>query len=248
MSIIDTHCHLYDDYSEVLSRARKQDVSHVVNICIHPKDIERGLKIVEKFPNAPMAAGIHPCHAHEVEKGHFESIVELLQDKKLIAIGETGFDLYHSPDHLEIQKTYFKKHIDLANQYELPLSIHCRNAYKELIDFVEKHPIQKGILHCFAGSMEEAEWAVNKGLYLSFSGVVTFKNAKEMQHIVQNIPLESILIETDAPFLAPDPHRGKPNEPSYLPYVLKKIAALVESPEEEVASIITSNSKRLFKF
>ena len=247
MSTIDTHCHLYDDYAAVLERAKNVGVSHVINICIHPEDIDRGLKIVQEFPNAPLAAGIHPCHAHEVTKGHFERIYKLVEEKKLIAVGETGLDLYHSPDHLEIQKIYFKKHIELANQFDLPLSIHCRNAYKELIEFVEKHPIKKGILHCFAGSQEVADWAIKQGFYLSFGGVVTFKNAREMQSIVQNIPLESILIETDAPYLAPDPFRGKTNEPAYLPFTLKKIASLVDRPEAEVATLLTRTTKTLFK-
>lgn len=166
--MIDTHCHLGDDYKEVLQRAFSKGVHHVINICIHPSDIERGQKIVKEFPSAPMVAGIHPCHAHEVEANHFEQIVRLAEEKKIVAIGETGLDLHHSKDHLEIQKEFFKKHIELANDLDLALSIHCRNAYNELKEFVEKHPIKKGILHCFAGPKEIATWALDAGFTLSF--------------------------------------------------------------------------------
>jgi len=243
---IDTHCHLGDDYDAVLKRAMAKGVSHVVNICIHPEDIDRGTKIVADYPNAPLAVGIHPCHAHEVEAGHFERICQLVEEKKVVAVGETGFDMYHSPDHLEIQKHYFKKHIELANAYDLPLSIHCRNAYRELMEFVDQHPIRKGVLHCFAGGFDVAEWAIDAGLYLSISGVITFKNAKELQTIVQNMPLARLLVETDAPYLAPDPYRGQTNEPAYIPLIAKKIAALKGLDEQEVAAVLTANSKKLF--
>ena len=122
--MIDTHCHLQEDFREVLLRAFESGVQHVLNICISREDVERGLKIVQEFPTAYPVAGIHPCHAHEVEPGHFEWVVELANQKKLIAIGESGLDLHHSQEHLPIQKEYFKKHIELANDLALSLSIH----------------------------------------------------------------------------------------------------------------------------
>jgi TatD DNase family protein len=245
--MIDTHCHLGDDYKEVLQRAFLKGVHHVINICIHPCDIERGQKIVKEFPTAPMAAGIHPCHAHETETGHFEQIVRLAQEKKIVAVGETGLDLHHSKDHLEIQKEFFKKHIELANDLDLALSIHCRNAYMELKEFVEKHPIKKGILHCFAGPKEIAAWALDRGFTLSFSGVVTFKNALEMQTIASATPLSQLLVETDAPWLAPEPFRGKINEPAYIPYIVEKLATLHKMPVQVIQEAIYRNSQQLFR-
>lgn len=246
--MIDTHCHLQEDFREVLLRAFESGVQHVLNICISREDVERGLKIVQEFPTAYPVAGIHPCHAHEVEPGHFEWVVELANQKKLIAIGESGLDLHHSQEHLPIQKEYFKKHIELANDLDLPLSIHCRNAYQELIAFVEKYPIKKGILHCFAGDEAVAKWALDHGYILSFSGVVTFKNAKQMQQIAATTPLSSLIIETDAPWLAPDPFRGKKNEPAYIPFILKKIAELKGLSEKQVEEEIFSTCKKLFRF
>lgn len=244
--MIDTHCHLGENYKEVLARAFSKGVHHVINICIQPCDIQRGLEILKEFPSVPMAAGIHPCHAHEVEEGHFELILRLAKEKKIVAIGETGLDLHHSQDHLEVQKKYFKKHIELANDLDLVLSIHCRSAYSELKEFVEKNPIKKGILHCFAGSKEIASWALEKGFFLSYSGVVTFKNALEMQAIAAATPLEQLLVETDAPWLAPEPFRGKINEPAYIPYIVEKIATLQKKPVEFLEKAIFSNAKKLF--
>ncbi|MBU6148879.1 MAG: TatD family hydrolase [Verrucomicrobia bacterium] len=246
--MIDTHCHLQEDYRDVLLRAFANGVHHVFNICISVEDIERGLKIVEEFPTVYPVAGIHPCHAHEVEKGHFEWVVELAEQKKIIAIGESGLDLHHSLDHLDIQKEYFKKHIELANDLNLPLSIHCRNAYQELMDFTAKYPVKKGILHCFAGDETVAKWALEHGYILSFSGVVTFKNALKMQQIAAQTPLDSLIIETDAPWLAPDPYRGKKNEPAYIPFILKKIASLKGLSENQVQNEIFSTCKKLFGF
>jgi TatD DNase family protein len=244
--MIDTHCHLGEDYKEVLKRAFENGVDHVINICIDVKDIERGLKIHQEYPTVPAVAGIHPSHAHEVENGHFDLICGLASSKKIVAIGETGLDLHHSQEHLAIQKEYFKKHIELANDLDLPLSIHCRNAYQELIDFIEKNRVKKGILHCFAGSFEVARWALEKGFYLSFSGVVTFKNATQMQEIAASVPLEQMLVETDAPWLAPEPFRGKTNEPAYIPYIIEKIARLQKKTRAEVEEKIVKTSKELF--
>jgi TatD DNase family protein len=244
--MIDTHCHLGEDYREVLKRAFEKKVQHVINICIHPEDIVRGLKIVSEFPTAPMAAGIHPCHAHEVEEGHFEKIIQLAKEKKIVAIGETGLDLHHSQDHFEIQKKYFKMHIELANDLDLALSIHCRKAYYELKEFIEKNPIKKAIFHCFAGPQQIADWALGQGFFLSFSGVVTFKNALEMQSIAATTPLEQLLVETDAPWLAPEPFRGKTNEPAYIPFIIEKIASLKKKSKEEVSEAVFKNAKEIF--
>lgn len=246
--MIDTHCHLQEDYRDVLLRAFANGVHHVFNICISVEDIERGLKIVEEFPTVYPVAGIHPCHAHEVVKGHFEWIVELAEQKKIIAIGETGLDLHHSLEHLDIQKEYFKKHIELANDLNLPLSIHCRSAYQELMDFTAKYPVKKGILHCFSGDETVAKWALEHGYILSFSGVVTFKNALKMQQIAAQTPLDSLIIETDAPWLAPDPYRGKKNEPAYIPFILKKIASIKGLSENQVQNEIFSTCQKLFGF
>jgi TatD DNase family protein len=244
--MIDTHCHLKEDFEATLQRAFEKGISHVINICIDLKDIERAQKIFEKYPQAPFMAAIHPCDAHKVEEGHFELICQLAQEGKLIGIGESGLDLYHAIEHLEIQKKFFRQHVELANDLNLPLAIHCRNAFSELIEFVKNNPIHKGILHCFSGNLEQALWALEHDFILSISGVITFKNAHSLHEVVEKIPLEKLVVETDAPWLAPEPFRGKHNEPSYIPYIVQKIADLKGLPFEEVATQLDINTKRVF--
>lgn len=270
--IVDSHCHLIyfsdDEMSEVISRAERNDVKVLHNICVSLDDVPRLLKISSSHDAVYSSVGIHPLDA-TIERGEcikVEKLVELIKDQKVISIGETGLDFYKSnnkvisigetgldfykSDNKDNQKKSFLSHIEAARITELPLVIHTRNADSEIID-VLKSEIKEGdfdgVMHCFASSKELAYQAIDLGLYISFSGIITFKNANLLREIAQNIPHEYVLVETDAPYLSPEPHRGKKNEPAMVKYVIDCLAKLWNKSPNEVAEITTNNFFKLFK-
>ena len=252
--IVDSHCHLIyfsdDEIPKVISRAEQNGVRILHNICISINDIPKLLKISSSYDQVYCSVGIHPLDT-TVEKGeciNADELIEFTKGKKVISIGETGLDFYKS-DNKSYQKESFVSHIETARVTGLPLVIHTRNADSEMIDMLNsemKNSTFSGVMHCFASSKELAYKAMDLELYISFSGIITFKNASLLREIAQNVPRERVLVETDAPYLSPEPYRGRKNEPAMAKYVVNCLAELWNESPEQVAKITTNNFFRLF--
>ncbi|HLT42033.1 MAG TPA: TatD family hydrolase [Sphingobacteriaceae bacterium] len=253
MQLTDTHTHIYYHEGEALKqqvqRCFDNDIDRLFLPNVDVKSIDKVMKTVLSYPNNcfPML-GLHPCSVKEDFKESLSLIEEELSKTKVVAIGEIGLDLYWDKTSLEIQKEAFRIQVAWAKKLNLPIVIHCREAFDELFQLLEelKSDSLFGIFHCFTGTVEQAERAIALGFYLGIGGVVTFKNSG-LDKIVEQIDLKHIVLETDAPYLAPVPFRGKENESSYLVYIAQKIADLHKMPIEEVARITTENSKLIFK-
>ena len=253
--IIDTHCHLdderyKDDLDEVIKRARKHDVKGFVIPGADIKDLPRAKEIAYKYDDVYFAAGIHPYNL----EGFDEKILrDYLEDKKCIAVGECGLDYFridkeNAPAIKEKQKEIFKKQIELSYEYQKPLIVHIRDASQDSMDILKSYGEfkQLGILHCYNASEILLELAQN-GFYFGIGGVLTFKNAKKLVQIVSKIPLDRIVLETDAPYLTPHPHRGERNEPYYTTFVAQKLSELLNIPYDDICTITKKKTKRVFK-
>ena len=275
--MIDTHCHLNfkafkDDADEVIKRAHDAGVTRIINVGSQWDTSARGVSMAEEREGLYAAIALHPIHLYEQEvdeeETHFTTRAEVfdydkykklaLESKKVVAIGECGLDYYHFPKGENIEEVKkkqadsFQQHIDLATELNLPLIIHCREAYDDLFQILNeavkagKLP-GRGVNHCFLGTREQAKKFLNLGFYLSFTGIITFKNASpELLEVVKETPLDKIMVETDAPYLAPHPYRGKRNEPAYVVEVANKIAELKEVDFKIVLDMTTKNAEYLF--
>ncbi|OGP47143.1 MAG: hypothetical protein A2022_03875 [Deltaproteobacteria bacterium GWF2_42_12] len=261
--LIDTHAHLDDpkfnkDIDEVIKRAKDAGLEKIITVgCWQPPhpsegEGEKGLKHIielsERHDFLYTALGIHPHDAKDACDGAFSEIKKLANHPKVVAIGETGLDYHYERSPRHIQKTSFIKHIQLARELNLPLIIHTREAQNDTLDILNEEGVNNigGIMHCFSGSYEMAKKCLDMGLYLSFTGVVTFQKASNIHELVRKIPIEKMLIETDCPYLAPEPHRGKRNEPSFIVETAKKIAELKGLSFDDVARITSLNAKDIF--
>jgi TatD DNase family protein len=255
MQFIDTHCHLnmldlspyQGDMAALISQAKAVGVSHILCVGVDLEHAPEVISIAERFPQVYASVGVHPS---EKTSPSYQELMALAKHPKVIALGETGLD-YHYPDtDKEQQKQGFRLHIQIAKELKKPLIIHSRDAREDTIQILKEENAQEigGILHCFTESWEMAQQALDLNFYISFSGIITFKNAVEVALVAQKTPLEKILIETDAPYLTPVPHRGKkPNEPQYVPLVAAKIAELKNLPIQTVSKQTTENFFSLFK-
>lgn len=254
--LIDTHCHLtmpdFDaDRSDVIQRAIDAGISHMITIGTDIEDSKSAIALAEEHEFIYAAVGVHPHDVKDITdtESFSDTIKKLASKKKVVALGETGLDYHYMHSPAEIQQEHFRLEINLAKSLGLPVIVHSREAKEDTLRILkeEKVEVTGGVLHCFSGDMDMAEKALNMGLYISFSGVITFRNAKKMPDIVKAIPLNRILIETDAPFLTPVPHRGKRNEPAYVKYMAEKIADIKGISLEELGKTITDNAARLFR-
>lgn len=253
MIITDTHTHLYSeafdaDRHEVIDRAINNNVKRFFIPAIDSTYTQAMLKLEKDFPEHMfLMAGLHPTSVKEDYIKELKHVEDLLAQRKFYAIGETGIDLYWDKTTLNIQKKAFKHQIHLAKQYELPIVIHCRDAFDEIFEVLEGEKSEDlfGIFHCFTGSLEQANKALSYNMKLGIGGVVTFKNGGIDQFIGQ-IDLKHIVLETDSPYLAPKPNRGKRNESSYIIMVLEKLSELYGISKERIAEITTQNSKDIF--
>ena len=252
-NFIDTHCHLYDkafddDRSLASQRAQENGLINILMPNVDLVSLPRMLELHQSDPTffRPML-GLHPCSVAENYKEELSLLKSSAEDADFIAIGEIGIDKYWSLDFITQQIDAFEYQIDWAIQLDLPIVIHCRDAYPEILDILEqkKHTRLRGVLHCFTGSQADAERLLDMGFYLGLGGVLTFKNGG-LAEWIQSIPLNRILLETDAPYLAPTPYRGKRNEPSYVVEVAQKLADIHESPLEAIAEKTTENAVKLF--
>jgi len=250
--LIDTHSHIdldeFDNIDEIVSNAKKAGVEKIIVPSVDRNSFEKVIKISNYHENVFCALGIHPTEAKNAKNEDFELIVELAKDKKVVAIGECGLDYYWDKEFISEQKEAFLKQIEIAKKLEKTLVVHDREAHKDTFDLLVEniHSKINVAMHCFSGSLELAQECVKKGFYIGIGGVVTFKNAKKLHEIAKYIPLEHILLETDAPYLTPVPYRGKRNEPAYVRFVAEEIAKIREIPLEEVFEITTSNARKVF--
>ncbi len=252
MFLVDSHCHLDmleangNDLSQILLRAKEQDVKYLLNVCVSLADFPRVLTIAEKHDFISASLGVHP---NEQENVSYETLIDLGKHPKVIAIGETGLDYFRSTGNLTWQRDRFREHIHAAITLQKPLIVHTREAQADTIQILKEEQAQTagGVMHCFTENWEVAKKALDLGFYISFSGIVTFKNATTIQEVASKLPLESMLIETDSPYLAPIPHRGKPNEPAYVKHTAEFIAALRGISLAELAEKTTDNFFTLFK-
>ncbi|MBF0627425.1 MAG: YchF/TatD family DNA exonuclease [Magnetococcales bacterium] len=252
--LADSHAHLnFPDFQEdlpaVLQRAREAGVVYINSIATRLSEVEPLLALLADHPHVYTSVGIHPHYAAEVPDGSVEAILAHCRHPKVVAVGETGFDLHYAFSPLERQEEVFRNHIRAARELGLPLVVHTREAEAQTRQVMEEELAAScgGVLHCFTGSAAMAHWALDQGFYLSFSGILTFRAAQELQDLARTLPLERLLIETDSPYLAPIPFRGKRNEPARVVHVAEMLATLLERPLEEVARITTENYCRLFQ-
>ncbi len=253
MGFIDAHAHLTSEESPelqaVLERAYKAGVSAIINVCTSAQDLLRGVALSDT-QNIPKIYTVASCTPHDSAKEDPEFFIEIkrqIEAKKLIGIGEIGLDYHYDFAPKAVQHDVFRRYLELAKACNLPIVIHCREAFSDLISIIDEvHPEARVMLHCFTGTLQEAKIALHRGYYISLSGIVTFAKSSELQKVAEYLPDDLMFIETDSPFLAPQGHRGKKNEPAYLVETAKFVAALRGKSVESLATTTTQNVKRLF--
>ncbi len=249
---IDSHCHvnfpeLSQKIDEVLSNMESNNISHALCVSVTLDKINEIIDLTKKYSNIYASVGVHPDYEN-IEEPNIDTLFKYSKNEKVIAIGETGLDYFRLKGDLSWQRDRFRTHIRAAIKSKLPLIIHTRNAQDDTISIMKEEGANSatGVMHCFTESYEMAKKAIDLGFYISFSGIITFKNAETLRETVKKIPIENILIETDSPYLAPVPNRGKLNEPANVVYVAEKIAELKGVAVEKVAEITTNNFFTLF--
>lgn len=251
---IDSHCHLdrldlaeFDqELSNVVDRATAVGVDKLLCVSVTLADFPAMAEQTKQFENVYLSCGMHPLNQDDkVDEGQ---LLALSEDERVIAVGETGLDYFYAPETKALQLDSFRKHVRVAKQVNKPLIIHTRDAQQDTLDILREEDAQQvgGILHCFTESWEMAEQAIAMGFYISFSGIVTFKNASALREVAKQVPDDKFLIETDAPYLAPVPHRGKQNQPAYVVEVAKHLASIRGVSVETIAEQSTANFNRLF--
>jgi TatD DNase family protein len=246
---IDSHCHLskeyYENLDEIVNKAKENNVNTLIISGCDKKGIIEGLDIINKYDNIYMTIGFHPSEANittEEELIWLENLIK--ENDKIIAVGEIGLDYYWVKDNKELQRDLFRRQLDIATRLNLPVVIHSREATQESYDILKEYNL-KGIIHCYSGSLEMAKEYIKLGYKIGIGGVVTFKNTN-LVDVVKEIDLKDITLETDSPYLAPTPYRGKQNSPEYIPLIAEKIAEIKNITKEEVGEITTNNIKELF--
>jgi TatD DNase family protein len=256
MTFADSHCHLTDpqfdsDREAVIERARAAGVSRFIVIGATGEFFhnERAVELAQKHEDVFAVIGVHPHDAKTITTETYVCLRELVREPKVVGIGETGLDFYYDNSPREAQRTHFRAFIRLARELGLPLSMHVRDAYPEAAQILreEGEGQIRGVMHCFTGSAEDAKAFLDLGLYISFSGIVTFKSAQTLREVVWQVPLDRLLIETDCPLLTPVPHRGKRNEPAYVVSVARTVAEVKGISLAEIANATQSNTAMLFR-
>ncbi len=252
MQFIDSHCHinfpeLAENITDVLAQMQHNEVVGALCVSVNLADFPQVLALAEQHQNIFASVGVHPDY-EGVEEPDVARLVDLAQHQKVVAIGETGLDYFRLKGNLEWQRARFRTHIRAARECCKPLIVHTREAAQDTLRLMEEEGASQvgGVMHCFTETWEVAEAALAMGFYISFSGIVTFKKATQIKEVAQRMPLERMLIETDAPYLAPAPYRGKLNQPAYVKHVAEEIARLREIPLAEVGLATTDNFYRLF--
>jgi len=254
MKLVDSHCHLdcidlspeHDDHLDnLINEAKANDVAHMLCVCITLDDLPKVQAISQQYDCVSHSVGVHPNEAPGVEFT-FDELYQQAKADDCVAIGETGLDYFRSEGDLSWQHQRFKTHIKLSRDLDKPLIVHTRDARDDTIQILKDERASKGVMHCFAEDWDTAKKALDLGFYISFAGIVTFKNAHALKEVAKNVPLDRMLIETDSPYLAPHPNRGKQNRPAWVKFVAEHIASLRDMQTEQIAEITTDNFQRLF--
>ena len=252
--MIDTHCHLdfpdyNDDRDDVLKAARDAGITKMVNIGCDLKSSQASVDLADRYPQIYAAIGFHPHDAKSYDDQMEKQLRAMANNFKVVAIGEVGLDFYRDRSPRDVQREVFVRQMRLARELGLPLVIHIRDAYEEAIDMLIEEKAYEGnvVLHCFSGTVKDAERALDYGMYLSFGGVLTFSNSR-LPELVRNVPLDQIILETDAPFLTPHPHRGTRNQPAMVALVYQKLAEVLNRDLREIEAIIDGNAQKFFEF
>ena len=251
--IFDTHAHYDDDAfdedrDELLSGMAAKNVEYIVNVGASMASSERSLGLADKYPFIYAAVGVHPDEVGELDEEKFAKLREWTKHEKVKAVGEIGLDYYWDKEGHDLQKHWFMRQMELAHEANLPMIVHSREAAKDTLDMViAAKPLNlSGIIHCYSYSVEQAREYLNMGYYIGIGGVLTFKNAKKLKEVAEYAPLSQIVLETDCPYLAPTPFRGKRNDSSLIAYVAEELAAIKNMPVEEVLRITNENGKKLY--
>ena len=251
---VDTHCHLTmldltpyaGDLDVALQQARDAGVSKFMSISVNLDDHIALAEIAARHSDVGYSVGVHPCEDPAVmARATTEHLIALAQAEKVWALGETGLDYFHSTDFIAEQKQCFARHIQASKAVKKPVVVHTRSAKHDTVDIIRAEQSSHGILHCFTEDWETAKAVLDCGYYVSFSGIISFKNAQDLRDVAKQIPLDRVLIETDSPYLAPMPYRGKSNEPKYVPYVAKALSDVYDKSVEEIAFITMQNFENL---
>ena len=251
---VDTHCHLtmldltpYDGNLDLaLAQAREAGVSKFMSISVDLDDHIELAKIAARHVDVGYSVGVHPCEdSATMARATTDYLIELAQPEQVWAIGETGLDYFHSTDFITEQKQCFARHIHASQAVKKPVVVHTRSAKHDTVDIIRAEKSTHGILHCFTEDWETAKAVLDCGYYVSFSGIVSFKNAQDLRDVAKQVPLDRVLIETDSPYLAPMPYRGKSYEPKYVPYVAKALSDVYDKSVEEIAFITMQNFENL---
>ncbi|MDB4859789.1 TatD family hydrolase [Candidatus Marinimicrobia bacterium] len=248
MELIDTHSHIYydkyTDINEVLDRARDNNISKIICVGVDIESSYKSITLAEKYDMIYATAGFHPHESKDAKKNYIKELENLLSHKKVVALGEIGLDFFYKHSDKETQINIFEEQLLLAKSMDIPCIIHNRESDKELINSINKTKNNNGVIHCFASNLDLATELIKLGFHLSFTGLITF--AKELKHVIENIPIEKIMVETDSPYLTPIPHRGKRNEPYMVKYIAMEIAKIKNIPFKEVAAQTTKTAKKFF--
>lgn len=256
MFIVDSHCHLdaldyenlHQNIADVVAKAKAREVKHLLAVGVTLSRYQQVYQELAQFDNVSLACGVHPLD-YDDEPFNADKLRQLARDPKVVAIGEIGLDYYYEPEKKAAQQAVFAAQLEIARELNKPVIIHTRAAREDTITMLREHNAQTfgGVLHCFTENEEMAKQALDLGFYISISGIITFKNAEELRDVVRKLPLERLLVETDSPYLAPVPYRGKQNQPAYTREVCEYVAALKGVSAQEFAQITTQNFERLFK-
>ena len=252
--IFDSHCHLNDEnlyprIDEVIEAAKKTGVKKFLVVGYDKASSFLAVDIANRYEECYAAVGFHPTEIEGVTEQDYQDVISLLTNKKVVAIGEIGLDYHWVKDQAlrEQQKQWFIKQINLANEHHLPISIHNRESTEDCVEILKENtPKYVGVMHCYSGSVETMEVVIKLGLHIALGGTVTFTNAKTPKEVAEEVPLDKLLIETDAPYLTPHPHRGEKNEPKYICLVLEEIARLKNMSKKHLEDVIYKNTCRLF--
>lgn len=252
--IFDSHAHyndskFNDDRHEVLKKLPSEGVGYVMNVADSMKSLPKVLKIAEEYPFIYASVGVHPEETGELCDADMDTLLEYSKHPKVKAIGEIGLDYYWDSVERDVQKLWFARQIELAGRVKLPIIVHDREAHGDCVDILkrEKAADVGGIVHCFSGSREMARDVLNLGMYIGIGGTLTFKNARKIKEVAEYVPLESIVLETDAPYLAPEPFRGKRNNSAFIKYVIEELAKIKGIEPDEVEKITFCNAMKCYK-
>ncbi len=252
--LFDSHAHyndskFNDDRYQILDMMQENNVGYIMNISDSMQSIERVLEIARKYPFIYASVGVHPEAAADLTESDILLLKKYTENKKVKAIGEIGLDYYYDDVEKSVQKKWFARQIELAKEVNLPVIIHDRDAHGDCMDILREHNVSDvgGILHCYSGSVEMAREILDWGMYIAFGGTLTFKNARKVREVAKYVPIEQIVIETDCPYLAPEPNRGKRNSSLYIHYVAEMLAEIKGISRDEAERITCENAKRVYR-